>query len=324
MSLEPLHVMDAQSETVVPNVNDHCSVKWIRDSSSPTNGVSSNTTAEGTAPDPPLPLTLEAVVVERRPLQRVNPNKRLPVGAVEGLGADEIEYYVHYVGHDRRLDQWLTLDRFELETLQQGTPEAMNERLVRQKTMNGTSDGATDTVVTNLTISHTLTDDSTSAEFAPVYVGGGNFHGDLAGEKQHEEATKVKNIERIIMGGWEVESWYYSPFPEDYSNIGTLYVCEYCLAYMRKTRTYLQHKETCQCHRPPGTEIYREADIAVYELDGKSHPAYCQKLCLIAKLFLDHKTLYYDTTPFYFYIVTKVDEEGSHIVGYFSKEKVIR
>lgn len=48
----------------------------------------------------------------------------------------------------------------------------------------------------------------------------------------------------------------------------------------------------------------------------------CQNLCLLAKLFLDHKTLYYDVDPFWFYIVTEVDNEGAHIVGYFSKEKV--
>jgi histone acetyltransferase MYST1 len=31
--------------------------------------------------------------------------------------------------------------------------------------------------------------------------------------------------------------------------------------------------------------------------------------------------LYYDTEPFFFYIVCQIDEYGAHIVGYFSKEK---
>lgn len=93
---------------------------------------------------------------------------------------------------------------------------------------------------------------------------------------------------------------------------------------MKKRITHRKHKSVCKCRCPPGNEIYRQGDIAVYELDGKEqkHKAYCQKLCLLAKLFLDHKTLYYDVTPFYFYVVTQVDEFGSHIVGYFSKEKV--
>ena len=36
-------------------------------------------------------------------------------------------------------------------------------------------------------------------------------------------------------------------------------------------------------------------------------------------MFLDHKTLYYDTDPFLFYVMTEFDEFGFHIVGYFSK-----
>jgi hypothetical protein len=42
-------------------------------------------------------------------------------------------------------------------------------------------------------------------------------------------------------------------------------------------------------------------------------------MCLLAKLFLDHKTLYYDTDPFMFYILTEFDAQGFHTVGYFSK-----
>ena len=46
---------------------------------------------------------------------------------------------------------------------------------------------------------------------------------------------------------------------------------------------------------------------------------YCQNLCLLAKLFLDHKTLYFDVEPFLFYVMTENDHSGCHIVGYFSK-----
>lgn len=42
----------------------------------------------------------------------------------------------------------------------------------------------------------------------------------------------------------------------------------------------------------------------------------------MAKLFLDHKTLYFDVEPFLFYVLTEVDRHGAHLVGYFSKVKV--
>lgn len=57
----------------------------------------------------------------------------------------------------------------------------------------------------------------------------------------------------------------------------------------------------------------------MFEVDGNVSRIYCQNLCLLAKLFLDHKTLYYDVEPFLFYVVTKNDQDGFHFVGYFSK-----
>lgn len=55
------------------------------------------------------------------------------------------------------------------------------------------------------------------------------------------------------------------------------------------------------------------------QVDGNISKIFCQNLCLLAKLFLDHKTLYYDVEPFLFYVLTQNDEKGCHLVGYFSK-----
>jgi len=140
-------------------------------------------------------------------------------------------------------------------------------------------------------------------------------------EKEHEEITKVKNIEKIEMGQWEVDTWYFSPYPDEYCRRKVLYICEFCLKYMRKVDTYAQHRQKCEMRHPPGSEIYREGNLSVFEVDGKMNKIYCQNLCLLAKLFLDHKTLYYDVDPFLFYVLTEVDDEGCHLVGYFSKEK---
>lgn len=63
----------------------------------------------------------------------------------------------------------------------------------------------------------------------------------------------------------------------------------------------------------------RKEKISVWEVDGKRYKQYCQNLCLLAKFFLDHKTLYYDVEPFLFYVMTIGDAEGCHTVGYFSK-----
>ena len=107
---------------------------------------------------------------------------------------------------------------------------------------------------------------------------------------------------------------------------------------------------------PPGSEIYRNAGISMFEVDGAQARFYCQvciattvcvreterhparsahlgclyfittrvsqqNLCYLAKCFLDHKTLYYDVVPFLFYVMCELDEHGYHVVGYYSKEK---
>jgi len=54
-------------------------------------------------------------------------------------------------------------------------------------------------------------------------------------------------------------------------------------------------------------------------VDGKKNKVYAQNLCYLAKLFLDHKTLYYDVDLFLFYILCECDDRGCHMVGYFSK-----
>ena len=38
------------------------------------------------------------------------------------------------------------------------------------------------------------------------------------------------------------------------------------------------------------------------QVDGRKEREYCQNLCYLAKLFLDHKTLYYDVDLFLFYV----------------------
>jgi len=143
----------------------------------------------------------------------------------------------------------------------------------------------------------------------------------VALEEEHEALTKVKYIDRVQIGRYEIDTWYFSPYPEEYGKQAKLWICEYCLKYMRLEKTFRYHMSECIFRQPPGKEIYRKSSTAIWEVDGKDHKIYCQNLCLLAKLFLDHKTLFFDVEPFLFYILCEVDKHGSHLVGYFSKEK---
>ncbi|KAL0105778.1 hypothetical protein PUN28_015888 [Cardiocondyla obscurior] len=130
-----------------------------------------------------------------------------------------------------------------------------------------------------------------------------------------------RNPAAIVFGRYEVETWYSSPFPQEYARLPKLFFCEFCLKYTKSRAVLDRHMDKCQWRHPPATEIYRCDDLSVFEIDGNVNKIYCQNLCLLAKLFLDHKTLYYDVEPFLFYAMTKNDKYGCHLVGYFSKEK---
>lgn len=60
-------------------------------------------------------------------------------------------------------------------------------------------------------------------------------------EKEHESITKVKFIDTLRIGKFEIDTWYFSPYPDEYGKVKTLYVCEYCLKYMKFESTYRRH-----------------------------------------------------------------------------------
>lgn len=73
------------------------------------------------------------------------------------------------------------------------------------------------------------------------------------------------------MGKYEMDAWYFAPYPDEYGKVSTLYICEYCLKYMKYPKTMQRHKATCRIRQPPGREIYRDGSLSVWEIDGKDH-----------------------------------------------------
>ena len=211
-------------------------------------------------------------------------------------GDGAVQYYVHYVEFNRRLDEWVAPERLSLS--EHKNPAGSNGDRKRKL------DAATSVIAVN-------THDATAGELDP------------ATQREHEAATRVKNIHKIVLGRWEMQTWYYSPFPKGYADCDTLYFCEFDLHFVKRREALARYMKRCDTVHPPGDEIYRSNSISVFEIDGAASRTYCQNLCLLAKLFLDHKTLYYDVDPFLFYVLCEVGDDGGHrIAGYFSKEKV--
>jgi histone acetyltransferase HTATIP len=135
------------------------------------------------------------------------------------------------------------------------------------------------------------------------------------------EIARIRNISQVEFGKHILFPWYFSPYPEIFTQEDCIYICEFCLSYYGDQKSFVRHRHKCTLQHPPGNEIYRDDFVSFFEIDGRRQRTWCRNLCLLSKMFLDHKTLYYDVDPFLFYVMTTRDEMGCHLIGYFSKEK---
>ncbi|KUJ06968.1 uncharacterized protein LY89DRAFT_374372 [Mollisia scopiformis] len=135
------------------------------------------------------------------------------------------------------------------------------------------------------------------------------------------EISRIRNITKVQFGKYDLFPWYFSPYPEAFTQEDLMYICEFCLCYWGDVKSFQRHRQKCTLQHPPGNELYRDDYVSFFEIDGRRQRTWCRNLCLLSKMFLDHKTLYYDVDPFLFYVMTSRDEKGYHLVGYFSKEK---
>ena len=52
-------------------------------------------------------------------------------------------------------------------------------------------------------------------------------------------------IKTIAFGRYELDTWYHSPYPEEYARLGRLYMCEFCLKYMKSQTILRRHMVSC-------------------------------------------------------------------------------
>ncbi|RWS04048.1 histone acetyltransferase KAT5-like protein [Dinothrombium tinctorium] len=291
-------------------------------------------------------------------------------------------YYIHYIDFNKRLDEWVTKDRLDLNELQLPKKESKSTPLKNGSRPCSPEREPITTVFNNYNCSYFTVfpqnhdEDSNSVQFTkeisliengssgvgsplpatpssainppkkvigrkrkfpdeesqdgipPTLFAGGSGAivaprptGSLSAHNPDDLVTRIKNIEMIEIGRHRIRPWYFSPYPQELTTLPCIFLCEFCLKYMKSRKCLHRHTQKCNLRHPPGNEIYRKGTISFFEIDGRKNKVYAQNLCLLAKCFLDHKTLYYDTDPFLFYIMTECDNRGFHIVGYFSKEK---
>jgi len=98
-----------------------------------------------------------------------------------------------------------------------------------------------------------------------------------------------------------------------------LYVCPTCFRYTPVERDYVQHLHHHRARREKGLEtqpvpesafkVYEFEGYTVWEVDGDKEKLYCQNISLFGKLFLEQKSVFFDTSGFKYYALTYTPPE---------------
>lgn len=256
-------------------------------------------------------------------------------------------FYVHYQEYNKRLDEWIGTDRidftraiispqvkFDKDDKKDGKLKASKKS--KLKNDKSTSKSATSTPHPGDTAPGTpKNENEDEMDLDNLNVQGLKRPGEEVSREDeikklrtsgsmtqnHLEVARVRNLSTVILGEHIIEPWYFSPYPIELTEEDEIYICDFTLAYFGSRKQFERFRTKCSMKHPPGNEIYRDSKVSFWEIDGRKQRTWCRNLCLLLKLFLDHKTLYYDVDPFLFYIMTIKSSQGHHVVGYFSKEK---
>lgn len=155
-----------------------------------------------------------------------------------------------------------------------------------------------------------------------------------------------RNIERVVLGDYEFDTWYGNAAyfsPQDHSALGVdqmvkgkprkrsvgdveqkvwlekLFVCEYCFNYSAVHSDMLQHRQCCRLNTEfpmIGKLLYRDlqSPYIIKKTRGFKHQLFCQNLSLFSKLFLDDKSVYYNVDYFDFYVIYGYDPREDGVV----------
>ena len=157
------------------------------------------------------------------------------------------EFYIHYINYNRRLDEWVRVDRMNLKELAQPSSSSssstssnnISQEVSQTRTVSATTTTTTTTTSaasnetpSGNTTTFVLSDDAESlnsdltqtAALSPLIDcssapattvpptkirGNGNNH-----HSGVNSITKVKNIDLIHLGRYFIKPWYFSPYPE--------------------------------------------------------------------------------------------------------------
>ena len=147
------------------------------------------------------------------------------------------KYYVHYIEFNRRMDAWV-----DPEALKDEHPEDSSQKLLSGH-------------LQPFSIYEKVKSNKTGVvEFVEEEYGD-ETKIDLNSILEHEEVTKIKNVNSVELGRYIIDTWYFSPIPKEFypeGNIEMVHICEFCLNIHKHHNELARHYKRCKWRHPPG------------------------------------------------------------------------
>jgi len=209
-------------------------------------------------------------------------------------GETEYRYYVHYRDFNRRMDEWIGVERIvsppsvgnakvraqKKNSEKRKTPPVEETNTKRKDARRGrrkqdTAESEDDNEAEG---DAETKEDASKKETVSLQKGvathttdGGHVVTTVRAQeldehegfddqrlREHEEVTKVKNVNFLEMGAYQMETWYYSPLPKELVGpsglMEVLYVCEFTMSlFQRKIELQrFQARLPVEKRHPPG------------------------------------------------------------------------
>ena len=52
----------------------------------------------------------------------------------------------------------------------------------------------------------------------------------------------MKNVDTVELGRHRIKPWYFSPYPQELTTEPVIYLCEFCLKYMKSKTCLVRHR----------------------------------------------------------------------------------
>lgn len=103
--------------------------------------------------------------------------------------------------------------------------------------------------------------------------------------------------------------------------IDLLYVCPFCFKFTNIKVEWEHHMNYCKFRTHlPGKVMYNDGKLIVRKVRGVDYKLFCQCMSLMAKFFLDNKSIFYDLDYFDFYVAYQVLDRVEVPMGFYSRE----